>query len=320
MRQSIRWIACCCVIGALVIAALPAQSADPQNDAASVQDKTLSTLQIFPTDDPWNRDISHDPIDPNSTALIAEIGRDKPLHPDWGKKYGIPFQLIDATTPRVSPIFEYADESDKGPYPIPLDPLIEGVAANGPSVDGDRHILCLDPAAKKLYELFHCRLLNGQWHCGSGAIFDLTRISKAQRPRSWTSADAAGLPIFPGLARYDEICIKKELTHALRFTVVKTRRAFVPPATHFASRSNDPRLPPMGLRVRLRADFDEKPFPPPVQVLLRGLKKFGLILADNGSDWFISGATDQRWDDEALHTLTRVKGRDLEVVQPESSR
>ena len=258
--------------------------------AETSSDQSLSTLQVFPPTDPWNQDISAAPIDKNSPALIAEIGATKPLHPDFGTKYGIPFTLINSKTPLTSPHFDYADQSDPGPYPIPANPQIEGTLASGPNATGDRHILLLDPAEKKLYELWNCTLTSSGWHCGSGAIFNLAKLSTSQRPLGWTSADAAGLPIFPGLARYDEICIKKNLTHALRFTVVKTRRAFIPPASHFASKSNDPALPPMGLRVRLKQSFNITPFPPDAQIILLGLKKYGLILADNGSNWFLSGA------------------------------
>lgn len=283
--------------------------------ADNPQDAVLAKLQVFPKDDVWNKDISREPVDPQSAAFVAEIGANKLLHPDFGTKYGIPFQLVDAKTPRVTPTFRYADDSDKGPYPVPENPLIEGVLAEGANVEGDRHILCIDMEQKKLYEMWNCWNRNGKWECGSGAIFDLAKISEGQRPKGWTSADAAGLPIFPGLARYDEIGIKKELTHALRFTVVKTRRAFVPPASHFASRSDDPKLPPMGMRIRLKADYDISGFPESAQVILKGMKKYGLILADNGSDWFVSGAPDPRWDDDVLNTLKKVKGKDFEVIK-----
>ncbi len=182
-------------------------------------------------------------------------------------------------------------------------------------MEGDRHILCVDPAAKKLYELFHCVEKNGIWECGSGAIFDLSEVSLGQRPDGWTSTDAAGLPVFAGLVRYDEVYIRKEVTHAIRFTVVKSRRAYVAPATHWAAKANDPALPPMGMRVRLRADFDETGFPPEAVVIIKGLKKYGMILADNGSDWFASGATDERWNDDAMGTLKKIKGKDFEVIR-----
>ena len=279
------------------------------------QDKLLAKLAVFPKDDLWNKDISKEPVDPQSAALIAEIGAGKPLHPDWGAKYGIPFQFVDARTPKITPKFDYPDESDKGPYPIPANVQIEGVALNGPDYEGDRHILCIDAAGQKLYELYHCFNTAGTWRCGSGAIFDLSKISVGQRPKGWTSADAAGLPIFPGLVRYDEVCIKKEITHAVRFTVVKTRRAYVAPATHWASNTSAATFPPMGLRVRLKASFDITGYPPDAQVILKALKTYGMILADNGSDWYITGANDPRWNDDNVNTLKKVKGGDLEVVK-----
>ena len=214
-------------------------------------------------------------------------------------------------TPRENVVFQYADESDKGPYPIPDHPLIEG----GPgATDRDRHLLLIDPEEWVLYELWQAvKGPDGSWHAGSGAIWDLK--TNATRPKGWTSADAAGLPIFPGLVRYDEVHEKKLIAHALRFTVQRTRRAYVSPASHWASNSNDPNLLPMGARVRLRHDFDISGFDPDVQVILTALKTYGLILADNGSDWYISGAPDDRWNDDLLHQLTRVKGKDLEVVE-----
>ncbi len=266
---------------------------------------------VFPKDNPWNADISQLPVDPKSAAYIAAIGMNKPLHPDFGTGInGIPFQFVDHNTPRVSVTFEYADESDKGPYPIPAHPLIEG----GPgATSGDRHLLLIDPHDWALYELWQAVKGPDGWHAGSGAIWDLK--TNATRPMGWTSADAAGLPIFPGLVRYDEAHEKRLIAHALRFTVQRTRRAYVFPASHWASNSNDPNLLPMGARVRLRRDFDISSFDPDVQVILVALKTYGLILADNGSDWFISGAPDDRWNDDILHQLVRVKGKDLEVVQ-----
>ena len=271
---------------------------------------------LMPPASEWNRDISRDPVDPDSATFIASIGSAKPLHIDFGTVWkgapsGIPYVVVDSHTPRVPVTFQYGDESDKGPYPVPPDAPIEG----GPKAEGDRHVLMLDRDTMMLYELFHAFPLDGgkSWKAGSGAIFDLH--TGKSRPAGWTSADAAGLPILPGLARYDEIAIRKELRHALRFTVQKTRHAYVPPATHFASRSNDPKLPPMGLRVRLRADFNTAGFGPNAKVILEGLKKYGLILADNGGDWFVSGTPDPRWNDEELQSLRKVKGGDFEVVK-----
>jgi hypothetical protein len=204
--------------------------------------------------------------------------------------------------------FYYDDESDPGPYPIPPDAPIEG----GPNSTGDRHILVVDVQNEMLYEVFDAHPDGAGWACGSGAIWDLT--SNALRPLGWTSADAAGLPIFPGLVRYDEVVERGEITHAIRFTVSQTQRGYILPATHYASSSTDPNRPPMGLRVRLKASFDISGYTPNVQVILRAMKKYGMIVADNGSNWYVSGAPDPRWDDDELRQLRNVKGHDFEVV------
>ncbi len=275
---------------------------------------SLRGKRAFPADNPWNREIAREPVDSHSDALIAAIGAERPLHPDFGTVYGgapigIPYVVVSGNQPKVPVRFEYADESDPGPYPIPPDAPIEG----GPDSKGDRHILVIDRDQWRLYELFSARQVAGRWEAGSGAIFDLN--SNKARPVGWTSADAAGLPIFPGLVRYDEVMQAGAIRHALRFTVKRTRRAYVPPASHFASRSDDPSLPPMGMRVRLKADYPLEGFPAPARVILTALKQYGMILADNGSDWFVSGAPHPRWDDQALATLKRVRGRDFEVVR-----
>ena len=280
------------------------------------QNKPLNSKPVFPSDNPWNEDISELPVDPDSDALIAEIGVDKPLHPDFGDPTdgvggGIPYVIVPGTQPRAPVHFQAVDESDPGDYPIPRDAPIEGGAAS----TGDRHILVIDRDNWKLYEVYDAHTKNGgrSWQAGSGAIFDLK--SDQMRAAGWTSADAAGLPIFPGLVRYDEVMMQKVIPHAIRFTVRKTRRAYVYPARHWASRSNDASLPPMGMRVRLKADYDISGFPPAAKVILTALKKYGMILADNGSDWFISGAPDPRWNDDELGTLKRVEGKDFEVVE-----
>ena len=216
--------------------------------------------------------------------------------------------MVPGTQPRVPVSFSYPDESDPGPYPVPPDAPIEGGAAS----EGDRHVLMLDEDNAVLYELFHSFPEGDGWKAGSGAIFDLT--SNDLRPAGWTSADAAGLPIVPGLARYEEV-EAGEIRHALRFTCRRTQRGYIPPATHWASRSDDRDLPPMGLRLRLRADYDISGFSEPVQVILTALKRYGMIVADNGGDWFISGAPDPRWDDEDLQTLKRVPGSAFEAVE-----
>ena len=276
---------------------------------------SLGGKRLFPDDNPWNQDISREPVDPNSDNLIATIGKDRPLHPDFGTVYkgapsGIPYVVVDGKQQKVPVHFEYRDESDPGPYPIPADAPIEG----GPDGKGDRHILVLDRDNWKLYELWNAHPDGqGGWKAGSGAIFDLN--SNKLRPAGWTSADAAGLPILPGLVRYDEVVEQKAIRHALRFTVVKSRHAYVSPATHFASPIWNESLPPMGMRVRLKADYDLSGFPPEVKVILQALKTYGMFVADNGSNWFISGAPDPRWNDSALRAIKKVKGRDLEVVK-----
>lgn len=277
---------------------------------------SLKGRRPFPDDNPWNRDISQEPVDPNSAAIVESIGLTKSLHPDFGTVWqgapsGIPYVVVDSRQPRVPVRFEYADESDPGPYPIPPSAPIEG----GPTAKGDRHVLVIERDTWKLYETFSSYPQDGgkSWKAGSGAVFDLN--SNKLRPAGWTSADAAGLPIFPGLVRYDEVMEQKAIRHALRFTVRRSRRAYVPPATHFASRLTDANLPPMGMRVRLKASVDLSKFPPLAQVILTALKRHGMIVADNGGDWFLSGAPDPRWNDEEIATLKRIKGRDFEVVK-----
>jgi hypothetical protein len=299
-------------LATLVSASARAQEAAPTTGPGA----SLGGLRLFPTDNDWNQDVSAAAVDPNSAALIASIGLDRGLHPDFGTVYngapnGIPYVVVESSQPRVPVSFEYADESDPGPYPIPPDAPIEG----GLDSTGDRPILILDHAAGLLYELFAAYPDDGgsSWHAGSGAIFDLS--SNNLRPAGWTSADAAGLPILRGLVRYDEVVEQGAIQHALRFTTRRTRRAYVPPARHLASRLTDPNLPPMGMRVRLRAAFDVGPFPPSVQVILNALKTYGMFVADNGSDWYISGAPDPRWDDDQLATIRRVTGRAFEVVR-----
>jgi len=255
------------------------------------------------------------PVDPNSDALIASIGLTKGLHPDFGANYlggpfGIPYVVVAGSTPSVTVTFSYAAESDPGPYPIPPDAPIEGGSASS----GDRHVLVIDRDDWKLYELFSAFPVpsSSGWTAGSGAIFDLS--SDALRPAGWTSADAAGLPIFPGLVRYDEVVERGEIRHALRFTVVHSRRAYVNPARHWASSDTSASRPPMGMRVRLKQSYDTSGFPPSARVILRALQTYGMIVADNGGDWFISGAPDARWNDGELNTLKTVPGSAFEVV------
>jgi hypothetical protein len=249
--------------------------------------------------------------------MIKSIGLEKPLHPDFGTIYenrpvGFGYIVVPGSQPRVPVRFDaYPEESDPGPYPIPPDAPIEG-GINAP-VGGDRHVLVIDRDAWKLYELHAAYRDASGWRCGSGAIFDLA--NNTNRPFGWTSADAAGLPIFPGLVRYDEVVGAGAIHHALRFTCAKIRRAYVPPARHWVNQLTNPNLPPMGIRVRLKKDFNLGGFPPQARTVLEALKRYGMILADVGADWFISGSHDMRWDVEDIGTLRRVKGRDLEVVK-----
>jgi hypothetical protein len=272
---------------------------------------------VFPASNAWNQRVDALPVAADSDRIIASIGLSTGLHPDFGSglwdggPIGIPFDVVSKATPKSRVRFEYADESDRGPYPIPKTVHIEG----GAQSDGDRHALLLDRSACKLYELYALRKSGASWTAGSGAIFDLR--SNKLRPATWTSADAAGLPIFPGLARYDEVA-RGVIDHALRFTVQRTRREFVYPARHYASSSTDPSLPPMGLRVRLKASVDISSFPKQARVVLQALKTYGMIVADNGSNWYISGAPSPKWSNDDLHTLGRITGSMFEVVDTSS--
>jgi hypothetical protein len=278
---------------------------------------SLHGKRPFPADNAWNRDISNEPVDPSSATLIAACGSATTgLHADFGTVWngapnGIPYVVVSGSQARVPVTFGYADESDPGPYPVPANAPIEG----GPNGTGDRHVLVIDRDNWKLYELYDARPVNGgaSWTAGSGAVFDLN--SNALRPAGWTSADAAGLPIFPGLVRYDEVVEMKAIRHALRFTCPVTRRAYVEPARHYASNRTDPNLPPMGMRVRLKAGFNVSGFSPNVQVILNAMKTYGMLLADNGSAWYVSGAPDPRWSDDELATLRNVRASDFEVVR-----
>lgn len=277
----------------------------------------------FPADNAWNRDISAEPVDPNSDALIASIGASTGLHPDFGAglyngaPIGIPYAIVAGSQARVPIVFTaYGDESDPGPYPVPSDAPVEGGSAS----NGDRHVLVIDRDNNRLYELYRAFLQpDGRtWQADCGAVFHLD--SNDVRPGGqpgWTSADAAGLPIFPGLARYEEAARGPGgIRHALRFTVARSRRAYVPPATHYASSNTSANLPPMGMRVRLKASYViPAGFSAESKALLTAMKTYGMILADNGSNWYVSGAPDSRWNNDALNAeLGQVKGSDFEVV------
>jgi hypothetical protein len=274
---------------------------------------------VFPKSNPWNRRVDRLPVAANSAEIIRSIGTERGLHPDFGSglwegaPIGIPITVVGRRTPKSQVPFEYADESDRGPYPIPRGVPIEG----GYRSDGDRHALIVDRDACKLYELYALYPRGRGWRAGSGAIWSLR--SNRLRPAGWTSADAAGLPILPGLARYDEVR-RGVIDHALRFTVRRTRRAYVYPARHFASNSDDPSLPPMGLRVRLKASFDLSGYPRQARVVLTALKRYGMLVADNGSDWYITGSPNPAWRNDDLRTLGRVKGSEFEVVDTSTLR
>ena len=268
---------------------------------------------IFPANNPWNERVDKLPVAANSAQMIASIGVDTGLHPDFGSglydglRIGIPFDVVSTSTPRAHLSFDYADESDKVGYPIPTNVHVEG--------GSDHHAILIDKSACRLYELFALQRTGSGWTAGSGATWNLR--SNHVRPAGWTSADAAGLPIFPGLARYDEVA-RGVIDHALRFTAERTRRAYLYPARHYASSSDDPSLPPMGLRVRLKASVDISGFPRQTRIVLQALKTYGMILADNGSNWYISGAPDPHWSNDALHTIGRITGSDFEVVDTTS--
>ncbi len=274
--------------------------------------------QLFPANNIWNTPIDTLPVDANSSTYINTIGAGKTVHADFGSglweggPIGIPFTTVPGSQEKVNVTFDYDDESDPGPYPIPADAPIEG----GSSSDGDRHVLIVDRDNCILYELYYAfPQPDGSWTAGSGAIFDLK--SNDLRPAGWTSADAAGLPILPGLVRYEEVAAG-EINHALRFTAPQTRKKYIWPARHYASYLTGSQYPPMGQRFRLKANFSISGFSPEVQVILKALKKYGMFLADNGSSWFISGVPDERWDNDDLHELHNVKGSDFEAVDESS--
>jgi hypothetical protein len=279
----------------------------PVNAAGS---PVIGGCAVFPSDNAWNRDISSAPVNPLSSAYIASIGAGGHLHPDFGATpgYGIPYVVVPASQPLV-PIHltDYADESDPGPYPVPPNAPVEA--------GSDQHVLVLQQGRCRLYEMFNASYSGAadhHWTAPAGAVFDLS--SNALRPDGWTSADAAGLPILPGLVRRDEVRAGV-IRHAIRMTVSATQRGFIHPATHFAASSTNPDLPPMGLRLRLKGSFDVSPFPRDARVILTAMKTYGLIVADNGSNWYISGTSDRRWDDEELEPLKQIPGSAFEVVR-----
>jgi hypothetical protein len=302
----------------LAVASLAAALAPALGEASATASKPPAKLvgpheygcPLFPADNALNRDISHAPVDPNSANYIAAIGASGHLHADFGTNpsYGIPYTVVGSQQPRVPIRFsEFGEESEPGPYPVPANAPVEGGGEAG-----DRHVLVLQRNACKVYELYSAQRQGAGWQAGSGAVFNLR--SNALRPEGWTSADAAGLPILPLLARYPEVHAG-QIDHALRVTVAQTQRGYIHPATHLASSSSDPNLPPMGLRLRLKASYDLAHYHGQARVILRALKRYGLIVADNGSSWYITGAPDPRWQDEDLDQLKTVPGSAVEAVE-----
>jgi hypothetical protein len=299
----------------LLLAACAVALACAGGSALALRVPSAPRCPVLPRSNPWNKRVDRLPVAKNSAAIIASIGTGTGLHADFGSglwegsPIGIPFDVVTRSTPRSRVTFEYDDESDHVGYPIPKKVHIEG--------GSDHHALLLDRSACRLYELGGLEKQSGRWHAWAGATWSLR--SNKVRPAGWTSADAAGLPIFPGLARFDE-ARRGVIDHALRFTVQRTRRAYIYPARHFASSLTDPSLPPMGLRVRLKASFDVRPFPRQARIVLTALKRYGMIVADNGSDWYISGAPSPGWSNDQLHTLGQVKGSSFEVVDTSTLR
>jgi hypothetical protein len=298
----------------LASTSLSVSSSSAPSDATSTGATFLAASRsracpILPASNPINHEIAHVPVDPHSAQYITSIGASLHLHADFGTNpaYGIPYAVVGPHQPKVPIDFTaYGSESDPGPYPIPPNAPVEGTGE-----EGDRHVLVLQEGACRLYELYDARRAGRGWAADSGAVFDLR--SNALRPEGWTSADAAGLPIFPLLARYDEVRAGR-IDHALRVTVPRTQAGYIHPATHYASSSTDPALPPMGLRLRLSASFDLSSYHGQALVILRALKRYGLIVADNGSSWYITGAPDPRWNDADLDQLKRVPGSAFEAV------
>jgi hypothetical protein len=288
----------------------PSTGAESAKAASAARPPQAYGCPILPANNSMNRDISRAPLDPRSASYIASIGLGGYLRADFSTSpsYGIPFAVVGPGQRNVPITFtEYGRESEPGPYPVPANAPVEGAGE-----PGDRHVLVLQRGSCKLYELFAAARRGRGWAAGSGAVFNLR--SNALRPQGWTSADAAGLPIFPLLARYAEVRAGR-IDHALRMTVPRTQRGFIAPANHFASESSDPSLPPMGLRLRLKASFSLAGFRGESLVVLRALKRYGLIVADNGSPWHITGAPDPRWSNEDLEQIKRVPGSAFEVVQ-----
>ncbi len=298
------------ILAVLLMLAVGTQWVSAQTPEATPDNgPTIAGCPVFPADNPWNQDISAAPVDPLSDQYITAINEsgDTYLHADFGSDptYGLPYTVAPVDQPKVPITYtEYSDESDPGPFPIPADARIES--------GGDRHVIVIDSVECKLYELYHASPQDdGSWQAGSGASFDLR--SNLLRPDTWTSADQSGMAIFPGLVRHDEIALGA-INHALRFTTWRTQRAFIHPATHPGS-VEDPTYPPMGLRLRLKADFDLSRYTGASRIVLTALKTYGMFVADTGTSWYITGETDPRWNDDELNQLKTVPGEAFEVIQ-----
>lgn len=292
---------------------LPASVFEPAERLARPDGPSIGGCRIFPSDNAWNRDVSAAPLHPRSSQIIAmiqSVGSDN-LHPDFGENpnYGIPFVVVPQHQPAVPIAYDaYGNESDPGPFPVPLDAPIEGSPG---ATSGDRHVIALQQGSCQLFELFVGRRTGAGWVAASGARFDVG--SNELRPLGWTSADAAGLPILPGLVRYEEVAAGR-IDHAIRVTFSRTQRGYILPATHFASSRTDPNLPPMGLRLRLKASFDVAGLTGQARVIAEAMQRYGLIVADNGSNWYFQGAPSPGWDDDDLNQLKGVVGTAFEVV------
>ena len=295
---------------------VPSRSGSPSaspSSRPSTKPGSSGSCAILPADNVWHADVSRLPVHSKSSAYVASIGKSANVHADFGSgtwdgaPIGIPITTVGAGQAKVSVTFTYKSESDRGGYPIPANAAIEG----GRSSDGDRHIIVIDTAACRDYELYAAYPKGSGWTAGSGAIYDLN--GNGLRPAGWTSADAAGLPILPGLVTYKEVA-SGHIDHAIRVTVPRSQAKYLWPARHFASDSNDTSLPPMGLRLRLKASFDVSHLPSQARVIATAMKKYGVIVADNGSPWYISGAPDAHWNNDQLHALDKIVGTDFEAI------
>ncbi len=319
MRSPLNVVAlCAALVVLLALGADVAQGAHRHRHHARHADRAIIPgvseygCPILPAEDPLNQEVAGLPVSPHSSEYVESIGLTAHLHPDFGNNpaYGIPYEVVGPEQPKVPVTFtKYRSESDPGPYPIPPGAAIEG---GGPKGRGDKHVLVVQEGSCMLYELYKASHHGAGWHAVSGATFDLR--SDALRPEGWTSADAAGLPIFPLLARYPEVAAGA-IDHALRVTVPRTQAGYIHPATHFASSSSDPALPPMGLRLRLAASYNLEGFSGQALVILQALKRYGLIVADNGSPWYITGAPSPGWEEASILQIEKVPGSAFEAVE-----